>query len=246
MKITKAAIMARVLGCALVPAAVAAGPVSSVAAPLSHGPLLIHTFNSTSDNWSGYASTKGPFTTVSASWVQPAAKCTSETTFSSFWVGIDGDGSNSVEQTGTEADCRSGKPVYSAWHEFFPAPSKNFDAPVKPGDVIHASVTDASGGADTVTLTDSTEHWIGTAHATVNPSKRHSAEIIAEAPSSLSGVLPLTDFSKVSFTGAQANSSLIGHLSPDKITMETNTGVVEAQPSALSSDENFTVTWKHV
>src|SRR5438105_2174985 len=75
---------------------------------LSHR-LVLH---STSGNWSGYAATGGGFTSVSASWVQPAVSCTSKTTYSSFWVGIDGDGSNSVEQTGSEADCSGGRAVY--------------------------------------------------------------------------------------------------------------------------------------
>jgi len=246
MKLTRSPIIARLLGCAVLPAALAAGPVSGVTAPITHGPLLIHTLNSASGNWSGYASTKGPFTTVSASWKQPAVKCTNQTTYSSFWVGIDGDGSNTVEQTGTEADCVSGKPVYSAWHEFYPAAPKNFNVTVRPGDALHGSVTEATGGVYTLTLTDTTQHWIARARATVKSAKRHSAEIIAEAPSSLSGVLPLADFGKVSFTSAKANGSLIGNLSPDKITMETSGGVVKAQPSALTSHENFSVTWHHV
>ena len=65
--------------------------------------------NSTSTNWSGYAVAGGTYTTVTASWVQPAVTC-SGTAYSSFWVGIDGDTSNTVEQTGTEADCSSGSP----------------------------------------------------------------------------------------------------------------------------------------
>ena len=37
----------------------------------THGGL----FNSTSTNWSGYAASGGPYTTVSATWVQPAGSC---------------------------------------------------------------------------------------------------------------------------------------------------------------------------
>ena len=46
--------------------------------------------NSTSTNWSGYAVTGNRFTSVSASWTEPTAKC-SGTAYSSFWVGLDGD-----------------------------------------------------------------------------------------------------------------------------------------------------------
>src|SRR5207302_1802466 len=63
---------------------------------------------STSSNWSGYSAVHGRYTSVSANWKQPSASCTSATTYSSFWVGLDGDGSNTVEQTGTSADCSGG------------------------------------------------------------------------------------------------------------------------------------------
>jgi hypothetical protein len=71
--------------------------------------------HSTSTNWSGYAVTGGRYTSVSASWTQPAVNCSvTPTGWSSFWVGLDGDTSNTVEQTGTEADCSSGPALYSA------------------------------------------------------------------------------------------------------------------------------------
>ena len=48
---------------------------------------------------------------MSSSWVQPAASCSSQDSYSAFWIGIDGDGSDSVEQTGSEVDCSGGSPV---------------------------------------------------------------------------------------------------------------------------------------
>ena len=72
---------------------------------------------STSSNWSGYSAVNGRYTSVSANWTQPSASCTSTTTYSSFWVGLDGDGSSTVEQTGTSADCSGGVPKYYAWYE---------------------------------------------------------------------------------------------------------------------------------
>ena len=75
-----------------------------------------HVFHSTSGNWAGYAVTGEKFTWVSASWIQPAATCSSKTTYSSFWVGLDGDGSNSVEQTGSEVDCSGGRASYYGWY----------------------------------------------------------------------------------------------------------------------------------
>ena len=46
------------------------------------------------------------------------------------------------------------------------------------------------------------------------------------------------------FTDSLANGTAIGGHSPIKITMESG-GVVKAQPGALSSNKNFSVTWHH-
>jgi hypothetical protein len=219
-------------------------PAPSAVSALTHGPL-IRIANSTSSNWSGYASTRGPFTSVSSSWVQPTGHCTSKTTYSSFWVGIDGDGSNSVEQTGSEVDCHGGVPRYYSWYEMYPNFPVNYSSPVRPGDVFKGSVTSDGAGHFTLTLSDTTQRWTHTQNKTYTPAKLHSAEIIAEAPSSSSGVLPLTNFGTVSFSSAMANGTPIGSLSPDAITMVTSGGVVKAQPSSLSGGTNFTDTWHH-
>ena len=62
-----------------------------------------------STNWSGYAATTGTYTSVSASWTQPAGTCSRGDQYAAFWVGLDGYTSSSVEQTGSEigrASCR--------------------------------------------------------------------------------------------------------------------------------------------
>ncbi|MFZ0417228.1 MAG: G1 family glutamic endopeptidase [Candidatus Sulfotelmatobacter sp.] len=56
--------------------------------------------------WAGYAVTGSGFTQVQGSWIVTAVDCTkTPNTDSSEWVGIDGWSSNTVEQTGTDADC---------------------------------------------------------------------------------------------------------------------------------------------
>src|SRR5262245_7033344 len=79
--------------------ALAGGSATKVRHALNH-----RITNSTSSNWSGYAVTGGRYTSVSASWTEPSVSC-SGTAYSSFWVGLDGDTSGTVEQTGTDADC---------------------------------------------------------------------------------------------------------------------------------------------
>jgi hypothetical protein len=199
--------------------------------------------HSTSSNWAGYAATGTTFTSVSASWVQPSVSCSRSTTYSSFWVGIDGDGSNSVEQTGTEADCSSGRAVYSSWYEMYPAYPVNYSNAVSAGDHFTATVS-RSGTKYTLTLSDTTKGWTKTTTKTQSGLSNASAEVIAEAPSSSSGVLPLADFGTANFTGATANGQAIGNFSPDKINMASGS-TTKATTSSLSSGENFSVTFDH-
>ena len=199
-----------------------------------------------SENWAGYTSAGNPgtFTSVSASWAQPAVTCTATDTFSSFWVGLDGDGTNSVEQTGTEADCNGGAAAYQGWFEMFPQAPVFYDNPVQPGDAMNASVVANGGGAFTLTLTDSTQGWTQTTSQTSNTAQLGSAEVIAEAPSDGTGaVLPLSNFGTVGFTDATADNTALGNENPGALTMVSANEVTEATPSALTGGNAFTVTW---
>lgn len=210
---------------------------------IKHGPNHRIT-RSTSTNWSGYAVTGGRYTSVSASWRQPAATC-SGTAYSSFWVGLDGDTSNTVEQTGTDADCSGSTPRYYAWYEMYPKYPVNYSNPVSPGDTLTASVTTNGSGSFTLTISDTSKGWTRTTTARLKSAKLASAEVIAEAPSSSGGVLPLANFGTVSFSGAKANGALLTTTTPgiDKITMQSGT-TVKAQPSSISNGA-FSVAWKH-
>jgi hypothetical protein len=189
---------------------------------LSSPPSLLHqvataTISTVSTNWSGYAALpqSGSVTAVSASWVVPAVTGAS-TAYSSFWVGIDGYSSNTVEQIGTDSDIQieNGKPVavYYAWFEMYPNPS--FDEPLKlsgktiaisPKDTINASVTyTAATSTYALNLTDVTTGASFSIAQKLVGAQNSSAEWIAEAPSSNSGVLPLANFGTVSFSSALA------------------------------------------
>ena len=200
--------------------------------------------NSTSTNWSGYAVTGGRYTTVSASWTEPSVSC-SGTAYSSFWVGLDGDTSGTVEQTGTDADCSGSRPQYYAWYEMYPKFPVNLKGTVRPGDHLSASVTSNGSGQFTLTITDGTQGWTNTTNARLKSAKLASAEVIAEAPSSSGGVLPLANFGSVGFSGASANGRLLTGSTPgiDPITMQSGS-TVKAQPSSISNG-SFSVAWKH-
>jgi hypothetical protein len=217
------------------PAGTAAG--TAAAAP-AHAPAT------TSQNWAGYASAGNPgtFTSVSASWTQPAVTCTATNTFASFWAGLDGDGTQSVEQTGTEADCDHGTATYQGWFEMFPNAPVFYANPVKPGDALNASVVANGNGSFTLTLTDATENWSQATKQTANVAQLGSAEVVAEAPSS-GTVLPLSNFGTVNFTNVTANAAAIGNENPGALTMVSAAGATEATPSALTGGNALSVTW---
>jgi hypothetical protein len=199
--------------------------------------------NSTSTNWSGYAVTGSRFTQVSASWTQPSATC-SGTAYSSFWVGLDGDTSGTVEQTGTDADCSGSTPQYYAWYEMYPKFPVNLSKPVSPGDSMSASVTTDGRGNFTLTISDNTRGWTNQTTQRLKRATLSSAEVIAEAPSSSGGVLPLANFGKVNFSNSTANGVSLDKLpNLDPITMVSGS-TVKAQPSNISSGA-FSVTWQH-
>jgi hypothetical protein len=201
-----------------------------------------------SANWSGYAaipqSGTGPYSRVSANWTAPSASCTDQDSYSAFWVGLDGVGSSTVEQTGTSADCSGGSPVYYGWYEMFPAYPVQFNDPVVPGDQIQASVASDGQGGFTLTLDDTTQGWIETTKQQQSDAQLASAEVIAEAPSSSSGVLPLTDFGTADFTGASVNGGSMAAANPAQIDMGSS-GLVRATTSGLSGGTDFSVAWQH-
>jgi len=186
---------------------------------------------STSTNWSGYAVTGTSFTSAIGSWTVPTANCSgvSEDEYASFWVGIDGYSSSTVEQTGTDSDCVGTGPVYYAWYEFYPHPSINIGSvPVSPGNQMSASVT-YNGSEFTITITNETTGKSYTKSSTVSGAKRSSAEWIAEAPCCTSGggILPLADFGTVLF-----GPDYTGVSGTNEATDSSNSGSIGTFPSA--------------
>ncbi len=225
------------------------GVASSVSATPAHAVAShpVHRITHASSlNWAGYDDIGGSYTSVSASWVQPAVTCSSrKSSCSSFWVGLDGDGSNSVEQTGTEADCSHGQAVYSSWYEFYPAFPVNYPDTVAPGDSFTASATYAGGSSYTLVLRNNTRGWTRTTTGSAPGAANASAEVIAEAPSSGS-VLPLANFGSMTFTDATVNGSALGSVpTTQPLTMVTSGGTVKCSVSALSGGTSFTATWHH-
>lgn len=199
-----------------------------------------------STNWSGYSATStksGAFTSVTASWTQPTLTCASQTSYVAFWAGLDGNGSATVEQTGTLGECEGGVASYSAWYEMYPGALVYLPEAVKAGDSLTSTVTTNGSGSFTLSLDDTSWSSPATETLTLTSAKLVSAEAIAEAPSSGNQVLPLANFGTVTFTDVTVNGAAIGTTSPlDEIDMVSNTGQAEATPSSLTSGgETFSV-----
>jgi Peptidase A4 family len=214
-----------------------------------------------STNWSGYAvQSASKFTNVTGTWVQPSVTCSSSSDqYAAFWAGIDGYTSDSVEQIGTDSDCVGrNSPSYYAWYEMYPAGSVDISTskyPVGAGDTLTGTVS-VSGSTFTLSLKDSTRGWTYTTTKTGSGLAQSSAELIAESPEICSftcRLAQLSDFGTVNFTSADAAvsggteepfSSFTYDSGPQEIVMETSSGTVRAQPSALSTNA-FSIAWKH-
>ena len=182
-------------------AAAAALALAAFAGGGSGGPGLVRgpaeaSAPNVSSNWAGYVATGTGSTTVTASpdmaftdvtgrWRQPAATCTPGSTSSAaVWVGLGGysESSEKLEQAGTSADCDpAGRPRYYAWYELVPADSVNISLPIRPGDVITASVV-VEGDDVLVQIKNRTRRRSFTKHLPMTAPDMTSAEWIAEAP----------------------------------------------------------------
>lgn len=240
------------------PAAAGAGAVSALAGlefappaasatlhPGAAAHLAPHLTFASSSNWAGYAAASTKYTSVSSTWREPSASCGSSTSYASFWTGLDGYNSNSVEQTGTLVECYGGAPHQYAWYEMYPAAPVYFNNTLAAGDTIVSRVTATSSGAFTLYLADTTRGWSHTVNQTNSSLARASAEVIAEAPSSSSGVLPLANFGTVTFSGSTVNGGTLGAANPTPITMVTSSGATKVSVSGISGGTSFSATWHH-
>jgi hypothetical protein len=141
---------------------------------VSHGKKVQHGPN-TSKNWSGFELDRSlifggpvtgpnvhlsaPYDWVAGEWIVPAV--TGELgiqTYSSFWVGLDGDNTTDLVQAGTEQDCLTvllpfttfDITTYRAWTEFLPQqPTEQIisNFAVRPGDRIFTEVWIGNAGS---------------------------------------------------------------------------------------------------
>jgi hypothetical protein len=218
-----------------------------------------------SRNWSGYGATpknKHKFKAVSANFTVPSVNCadstdgTSGEATMSNWVGLDGYGDLTVEQTGEFAVCEGSSLFdggYLVFWENFPN-AATYECCVNGGDAIHVSVTFNATThlyhMDLIDYTTGSTLSESVACATKSVCKNASAEVIGE---DLDGGPPgtdLADFGQTSFVNASVTSSngKSGPLNASKywssveFVMQNGTSLM-AKPSSLEGGRAFYDTY---
>jgi hypothetical protein len=193
----------------------------------------------TNDHWSGYVATGGSYTSVTSSWIVPQTYCTN-TGEVGFWVGLDGDPTATVEQTGTAADCSTGTPRYFGWFEMYPEPPVDYTNTVKAGDAMTASVT-YSGAQYHLLLTDVTESWQQSqVQSPFSGARNASAEIIAEIPSG--SVLP--NFGAADFSASRIDGATPQAAGAVPFDMVNGSGSVIVATSGIDTTGDFTISYQ--
>jgi len=228
-------------GVAVLGSLVFSGGLASGAAPGGRAPAEApHVVygNFALSNWGGYVASESPesFTTATASWTEASATCRKKSELYAPWVGIDGYGTDTVEQTGVQTACSTGSPVDSAWYEMYPAAPVYYSNPVSTGDKITATVT-ASGDAYTMTISDITKGWTKTTVKSNPEAESASAEAVIEAP----GGYPT--LKAVKFTGVEFNGTPLDDFSLIKLETDTDSPVTYT-PTAIKNGDDFNMVPK--
>ncbi len=204
----------------------------------------------TSLNWSGYVATGGNDTGVSGSWIVPNVTASSLATADATWVGIGGITSHDLIQVGTQAISENGTVSYEAWYELLPADSTPIPLIVRAGDSMTASLAESGTSEWNLSIADNTT---GQSYSTAvsYSSSLSSAEWVEEMPTDQNGLIPLDNFSSVSFTGGSLVKNGVS-MTPSQanalpLTMITSNDQTLALPSALGADgASFSVARSNV
>ncbi len=182
---------------------------SAAAAGASFGPY--HGFAPHDGAWGGYVAKGGPFHSITGSWVEPSVTCNSSNDVYAPWTGVDGYGSQTVEQQGVETNCSNGSPQFRPWYEMFPASPVYWSDPAAAGDNITGTTTD-NNGTYTLTLTDNTAGWTETTQQSTQAGDV-SAEAVIESPSQ-----SYPSFQELDFSGVTVDGKSFDSINPQAIT----------------------------
>jgi hypothetical protein len=196
----------------------------------------VTTRGASSNNWSGYAVTGGPFTSVTGTFQLPALNPSdAPDSAMSEWVGINGTNDPNVLQAGiTEWPDGLGSYWYFPWWEIAPADAVDIYpgalTDLAPGDFLTVTISQVDGTDWAVNFVDTTQSESFTADLRYTGAAT-SAEWIVEAPDFGGGEVPLADAGTMEFSllGASGAETAIDDISMWQSSVRVST------PSTLDS-----------
>jgi len=169
--------------------------------------------SATSRNWAGYVINSSDLTAISASWTVPEIHCPSGSTqivsaAVGVWIGIDGLGTATPEQVGTNGLCVNGSATYVAWEEdaTIKSGAQQSFSEISGGDHITASIAYLGNGQFRLKIADAQSSDSRTYTVIIPSAARASAEWIVEDPWNLEtgNYFSLPAFQQVSFSDCSA------------------------------------------
>jgi len=177
-----------------------------------------------------------------------------------IWVGFDGETGSSrgtLEQIGTNTDCRDGRARTFAWFEMLPHDrfERLLQVDIHAGDRVAASIAVSSHDFHLV-IEDLTSGVVADTIQRSPNARRLTAEWVAEAPTvgcpNNCQTALLAAFGTISFRSARAVLAGVtgpigdGRWTRVRLALESRSGLLKAKPGALGRDgASFTDTWHH-
>ncbi len=162
----------------------------------------------------------------------------------SSWIGIGGVESTSLIQTGTIAATSGDTTTYTAWYELLPAGIVVLSEPINPGNVMEAEIAETSTDRWRIAIEDVTRGWLVTGTVTYTAGSAASAEWITERPVADTMLVPLADFSAVTFQDLAVSGSNLTNAYTTASYMVNTTGKIIAYPGPFltggTPENNFT------
>jgi hypothetical protein len=198
--------------------------------------ILTNSALNLSRNWSGEldSGSGATFSEVAGNWVVPAVQSSAIDTASRTWIGIDGALASSLIQAGTEQNSGPAGTQYDAWLQLLPHAPVVIDAPVFPGDTMHAAVSESAPGTWNIALDDLTQAWsFSQAFAYSTPGL--SAEWMEEAPTSGGSVTTLADYGSMTFTNLAIAGTGLSSAFTNPIYMDDQSGAIISYPANFNT-----------
>ncbi|KAH0831134.1 peptidase A4 family-domain-containing protein [Lanmaoa asiatica] len=198
-----------------------------------------------SGNWAGaiWEQGNGTFNSVTGTFTVPTPSGSTGAS-AAAWVGIDGDTcASAILQTGIAFTVESGQPTYSAWCEWYPAPSSTFSGiNISAGDTIKLTVTAWTATSGTTMIANLSNGQTVSKNLTSSaPLCGQNAEWIVEDYTMGSSLVSFANFSTVTFTNAVATGT--GTYTPSGATISDINQNNQVLTSVWTSGSSVTIQY---